>query len=97
MEFFGWSMLATYSGATFGVAILTQITKDIPFIKKLPTQVWSYILSLFVLICAQAFTEGLSADGIGLAVINAAMVSLASNGGYDAVERLRIGLNTTNE
>lgn len=93
MEFFDWTVLGTFAGAVFAVAILTQITKGIPGISKIPTQVWSYILALVVLIGAQAFTEGISAASAGLAVVNAAMVSLAANGGYAAVERLKNGLN----
>lgn len=93
MEFFDWGVLGTFAGAVFAVAILTQITKSIPGIGRIPTQVWSYLLALVVLIGAQAFTEGISAASAGLAVINAAMVSLAANGGYEAVERLKNGLN----
>lgn len=94
MEFFGWSMLGTYSGAMFAVAILTQLTKNVPFIKKVPTQAWSYILALGVLIGSQAFTAGLNIDAVSLAFVNAGMVSLAANGGYEAVSRLKNGMTT---
>ena len=91
MEFFSWDMLGTLAGAVFAVAILTELTKGLPLIKKIPTQMWSFLLACAVLIAAQAFTDGLMAPSCFLAVINAALVSLAANGGYDLLERLKKG------
>ena len=49
MEFVTWEMLATYAGALAMVLIVTQFTKNLSFIAKIPTQVWSYIVALLVL------------------------------------------------
>lgn len=92
MEFFDWSILGTFAGSVFAVGILTQLTKSISAIDKMPTQIWSYILSVVILIGAQAFTSGLSGSQIGLAFINAAMVSIAANGGYAALSKIREGI-----
>lgn len=94
MEFFDWSILGTLAGAVAAVAVLTEITKSLPGISKIPTQIWSYVLALVVLICAQAFTAGLTASSAVLALVNAAMVSLAANGGYDLLDRLKNGQKT---
>ncbi len=91
MEFFTWNILGTLAGAMFAVAIITQIIKELPFIKSIPTQVVSYVLALLILIAAQAFTDGLTASSAALAAVNAAMVSLAANGGYAALKRLQNG------
>lgn len=88
MEFFDWANLGTLAGAVAAVAVITEITKELPGIRKIPTQIWSYALSLVVLVCAQAFTDGLNASGIVLSVFNAAMVGLAANGGYAALKRV---------
>ena len=89
MEFFDWAALGTMAGAAAAVGIITQITKNIPGIKKIPTQAWSYILALIILIVSQAVAGGLTAASAGLAVINAAVVSLAANGGYEAMQRVK--------
>lgn len=89
MEFFDWAALGTMAGAAAAVGIITQITKNIPGIKKIPTQAWSYILALIILIVSQAVGGGLTAASAGLAVINAAVVSLAANGGYEALQRVK--------
>ena len=94
MDFFTWDILGTMAGSTFAVAVLTEITKCIPGIRKLPTQVWSFILALIVLIGAQAAMDALTLSAGGLAVLNAALVSLAANGGYDLLDRLKNGQKT---
>jgi hypothetical protein len=91
MEFFDWSILQTMAGAMFAVAILTELTKDIPGIRKIPTQIWSFVLALGVLVAAQAFTDGLTVNSAALSLVNAAMVSLAANGGYELLDRLKAG------
>lgn len=94
MDFFTWDILGTMAGATLAVAVLTEITKGIPGIRKLPTQVWSFILAFVVLVGTQAATSTLTLATGGLAVLNAALVSLAANGGYDLLERLKNGQRT---
>jgi len=87
-EFLSWETLATYGGALAAVGALTQFTKEIPGIKKIPTQLWSYILSLLVLFPATAFTVGLTWQSAALILFNGAAISLSANGGYAALERV---------
>ena len=87
MEFFDWNMLGGCSGAVMAVGVLTQITKEIPGIKRIPTQLWSYMLALATLMLALIFGQGFSPEGMMLAVFNAAVVSLAANGGHEALTR----------
>lgn len=92
MEYLDWNMLGSFAGAVFAVGLITQITKNIPLIDKLPTQLWSYALSLAVLLLAEAFTDGLTLSGAMIALFNAAMVSLSANGGYQALIRMKDSL-----
>lgn len=85
-EFTTWANLATYGGSLAMVLILTQLTKEIA--KKIPTQLWSYILSFAILLAATYFTGALTVESGALLVFNAAIVSLAANGGYEAVKRI---------
>jgi len=81
-EFVNWVTLGTYGGALAMVLLLTQFTKDLSFAKRIPTQIWSYILALAVLIAANAFTTGLTPEVIAQTLFNAVVVSMAANGGY---------------
>lgn len=84
-------MLGSYAGAVMAVGVLTQISKGMPGISRIPTQLWSYLLALGTLLLAMAFTTGFELRGAVLAAFNAAIVSLAANGGYDAIGRATQG------
>ena len=86
-EFFTWTTLATYAGATLATSLITQLIKGLGFIDKIPTRITSYAIALVVLIAATFFTGGLTLEAGALCVINAVVVSLAANGAYDAVAR----------
>ena len=84
-EFFTWATLATYAGAVFATAMMTQFLKGVSFIDRVPTRFVSYIIALVVLIGASAIDGTLTLANAGLSTINAVIVALAANGGYDAV------------
>lgn len=88
MELVEWPMLATYTGALTMVVVITQFTKGLKYIEKLPTQVWSYIVSLCVLYPAYFFTGQLNVSNAVLIVFNGMLVALASNGGFDALKKV---------
>ena len=85
--FFDWGMLATYAGATAATALLTQFIKGL--LPTIATQIVSYGIALLVLLAATFFTGAFTLEAAALCVINAAVVSLASNGAYDAVQRAK--------
>ena len=51
-EFFTWTTLATYAGATAAVGLITQLFKGVGFIDKIPTRITSYAIALVVLVAA---------------------------------------------
>ena len=83
-EFFTWELLGTYAGAVLGVTLITQFTKD--WI-KIPTQLFSYIVSVIVLVSSSIVGSGVNFANIVLCLVNGVVVSLASNGAYSAVTR----------
>ena len=93
-EFINWATLGTYGGALAMVLVLTQFTKDLSFTKKIPTQIWSYILAFTVLILANMFTIGLTFDIVAQVIFNAVVVSIAANGGFSAFQRITKGSNS---
>ena len=97
MDFFDWNALGTYAGAAMAVGVITEIIKDIPGIKKIPTQLMSYVLAFIVLICAMFFSGGFTVQGAALAVFNAALISLGANGGYAVIQRVKEATTTKQE
>ena len=97
MSFFDWSYLGTFAGALAAVALITELIKELPALKKVPTQFVSWALAFVILILAQLFTGTLSAQNAVLSVLNGAMVSLAANGGYAALKRIMGGKDASDE
>lgn len=89
MDFMNWDILTTYAGAVAAVGVITQLTKDLPAIKKIPTQMYSYMLAVIIMCAATVFTGNASAANFALVVINGAIVSLGANGGYAALKRIK--------
>lgn len=78
-------MLGTYAGAVVATTLFTQLIKE--WLKSIPTRIVSYVIALGVLLAAAAFNNALTlADG-ALCLFNAVIVSLAANGGFDAVTK----------
>lgn len=96
MSFFDWTFLGTFAGALAAVALITELIKGLPALKKVPTQFVSWVLAFVILILAQLFTGTLSAQNAVLSVLNGAMVSLAANGGYAALKRVMGGKDEEN-
>ena len=88
MEFVTWELLGTYAGAMAMVGVVTQLTKNIRFVSKIPTQLWSYIISLVVMYAANFFLGQLTASNATLIIFNAVLVSLGANGGYEGLTRV---------
>ena len=89
-EFFTWPTLGTYAGAVLATGLVTQAFKGVSFIDKIPTRLFAYVVALVVLLAANFVTGTLDLPVAGLCVVNAVVVALAANGGYDAVmEKLK--------
>ena len=97
VNFFDWNYLGSFTGALVAVTLLTEMIKALPVVKRIPTQLVSWVLALVVLVLAQLFTDTLDARNVVLGVLNAAMVSLAANGGYAALKRVMGGKDASDE
>ena len=84
-ELFTWQSLTTYAGSVLATTTITQFLKELGALKRLPTRVLSYAVATAILLLATGFTVGLTVSRLVLCPINAAMVSLASNGAFDAL------------
>ena len=85
--FFTWEYLLSFAGCVAGTGLLTEFTK--PLLTKVPTQWVSYVFALVIMIVGQIATGQLTGwDIAALDIVNAAVISLASNGGYDVINRI---------
>lgn len=87
-NFFDWGMLGTFAGAAAATGIVTQAVKGI--FQKIPTQIVSYVIAVVILGLATAATGGASDwTGWALVPLNAVVVSLSANGGFEAIKRVQ--------
>ena len=86
-QFFTWGDLATYGGAVMAVLIITEFTKDLPLIRRLPTRLWAYCIALTLLLAAVVFTSDvIYAEDVLLCFVNGVIVAMAAVGSYHAVQ-----------
>lgn len=90
-EFMTWEFISTFAGSVAAVSLATQAIKNAPKIKDVPTAAVSYVIALVVLYAATFFTGGLTASMAALVPLNAIAVSVASNGSFEAVKRIKRG------
>lgn len=91
-EFLTWDYLLTFGGCVAGTAIVTQFLKKAPWTQKIGAQLVSYVIALVILVVAQFATGTMNWQLAALDIFNAAVVSFASNGVYDAVNGVAINL-----
>ncbi len=84
-EFVTWGILGTYAGAVSITAIITQFLKRLSFMKKVDSQLLSYVIALIILEASTIFMRGFSWDVAAIGLVNAFVVALASNGVYDVM------------
>lgn len=76
-ELFTWATLGTYAGAVLFTNLLTQMLKNVGFLKSIRTRLFSYVIALLALIRATIFNGTPSVEGIALCFVNAFAVSFA--------------------
>ena len=82
-DFFTWEILMSYSGCMLGTTLLTQFVKNFGFLKNIENQIISFIIALIIMIVGALATGTFTVNAIGLDIVNAVVISLASNGLYD--------------
>ena len=86
-HFFTWGDLVTYGGAVMAVLIITEFTKDLPGIRKIPTRIWAYMVALVLLVPAAVFTaDTIRAEDVLLCLVNAVLVAMAAVGSFHSVQ-----------
>lgn len=87
--FFDWAQLGTYAGATVAVMLFVEFTKELPFINKIPTRIWAYVMAVIVLILSTVFTGQIDTPTVFLCLFNAVIVAMAAVGGYDITHKIK--------
>ena len=82
-NFITWSMLFEWATFVSIVLMLTQFTKDIKFIKKIPTKYWSFLIAFILMVISNLEANSFRLLDIVLYIISSALASMNANGIYD--------------
>lgn len=78
--FISWQTLIEYASFVTMVFTVVEFTKEMPFIKKIPTKYWSAIVSFTLLLIANLHDGSFATWDIVLYILSSIVVSLGSNG-----------------
>lgn len=85
-NFLTWKELLTYAGCAAGTVIVTELLKKLA--PKLMPQLVSFVVAMLILGLGHWAVGDFAVTDIPLYIVNAAMASLVSNGGFDAIKKL---------
>ncbi len=82
-SFLSWENLKTFTGCVAIVGLTVQFTKDwLDKYIKIPTQLYTYIVSLLILVATDIFLGPWTAENFALDILDAIIVTLSANGAY---------------
>ena len=79
-NFLTWEVLETYASFVSIVYMVVEFTKEMKFIKKIPTKYWSFIVAFILLIITNLVIKNFKLVDIILYGLTAISISLGSNG-----------------
>ena len=72
-------------GAVAAVLAITQFTKGLGVLRRIPTRLLSYIYAVIIMLAAEYFTGTLTLSAAALLPVNAIIVATSASGGYDTL------------
>lgn len=76
--------LTSFLGVVFITTLTTQFTKELPFIKKIPTRLYNFIIVLFTLFVYTFYgLQDFNLVNITTLIFNSVFISSLENGGYN--------------
>lgn len=79
-QFFTWDVLKTYATFVSIVFMVVEFTKELNFVKKIPTKYWSFFIAFIFLIITNIATSSFRFIDIFLYLLTSVSISLGSNG-----------------
>ena len=79
-QFLTWDMLSDFTTFTFVLFSIVAVTKNFWIIKKIPTRLWSIIVSFIMLLIVKLQANTFELWDIALNTINSIVISLTANG-----------------
>ena len=95
-QFLTWEMFRDYATFVYIVFSIVAVTKEVWIIKKIPTRLWSIIVSFVLLALVNLQANTFTYWDIVLYFVNSIMISLTANGLAD-VNNKKAGVSDGNK
>ncbi len=82
-QFLTLDYISTFLGTVIVTMLMVQFFKELPYIKKIPTKYFTFIVALFNIVICSILTNSFAFKNLYLVFINAILVTFTSTGGYD--------------
>lgn len=84
-NFLNMDFLGGFAGTILGVELIVYCTKELPFIKKIPTRIYIFLLAVIHIFIAKYVMGAvpLNIGSVYLLIINSLLISTILCGGYD--------------
>lgn len=79
-NFLSWDTLTTYASFVTIVFMVVEFTKELKYIKKIPTKYWSFFIAFILLTITNIVMGTFRAVDIVIYLLTAISISLGSNG-----------------
>lgn len=81
-NFMSWSYVASFIGVTFCTQMLVEFTKEMRYVKNVPTRYLSAIVAFILILCSTLVMATFKFIDIPLYILNSILVCYTANGGY---------------
>ena len=78
--FITWDALMNYTSFITIVYMVVEFTKELKFIKKIPTMYWSFFVSVGLLVITNVAVNTFELKSLPLYILSSIGISLGSNG-----------------
>ena len=79
-SFITWEALITFGGLTSATYMVVEFTKEIKWIKKIPTRYWCFVIAFLIMILTNVVLETFDIKNLLLYVLNSILITFSSNG-----------------
>ena len=79
-KFITWDILTTYATFVTVVFMVVEFTKELKFIKKIPTKYWSFLIAFILLTITNLVVGNFKVVDMILYALSSISISLGANG-----------------
>lgn len=81
--FLTWEYVATFAGLVFATNLFVNFTKELPYVKDMPTKYYTSIVAFVLIIMSNLSSGVFDYKNIPLMILNSVIITFTATGGYD--------------